>query len=1202
MPDPEPPAPSPEQSLLEVETAIAALEAQRAALGDVVVRTALAPLLERRDALRTGLAGEQRRLVTVLFADLEGFTVLSRRLDAEDTRQVVNDCFLRWQRVIEAHGGVVEKFIGDAVMAVFGLHVSQEDDAVRAVRAGMAMVESLVAVADEVEAAHGTRLHMRVGVDAGDVVVSTLGERSGQAFVAVGPTVNRASRLQGEAPRDGVLVSDEVLRLVRGRFALEPRPGLVLKGIDEPVDAYVVLRERDLGSELEPTAGVGGVETTTVGRDLELLALQEHLADVADDRAWRITTVVGDAGVGKSRLLADFHAWLDERPDPVWWLRGRGSPSQQNRPHHLLRDAVSTRFGITPADDPSTVLARCEEAFGRTFGASERTRRDARLVARWLGFEVGEAAPEELPSDPQALRDEASELLAGYLARLARQAPVVLLLEDVHWADDATLRWLEAADEVLREAPVLVVATARPTLLDLHPRWGEGLEHHRRLPLAPLSRRHSRQLLDQLLARVEDVPADLVSLVVEGAEGNPFYLEELVTWLVDSGVIEPGADTWRVRTERMGAVRVPTTLRGVLQARLDGLEPDERQVLQRASVVGRVFWDAAVGRLGGGGDDPVPVLLDRLRGRDLVLQRQGSTIEEVQEYLFKHALLRDVAYDGILRAHRRTYHARAAAWLVEVGERSGRTDEYAFLVAEHTDLAGDPAAPRWYLRAADRASSVHAPEEARRLLERGLALVGDDDLLRFDLLAAHEDVLDRQGERSAQQADLDAMGAMLDRLDPGRRVRLHLAAARLAFDTSRYDDAIAAADVAVDEAEQAGLRAAAARGHLLAGKAYTWSDDAERARGALDRAIGVADEVALDGVAAESLRYLGMIAGNEGEYDASLGHLARAQSRFAAAGDAEGEGRVLVQVSATQYNLGLLRESRQSLERARPAFARSRYRYGEALVLGNLATIAAGQGELGAALTWAVESIDATRRLQDVEAVATNTGVLSEIELLLGRLDAAQAHGLESAELAASVSRESLRTHGLSMAALAVSHEGRHDDAVELARRAVAAGEAGPEPRALGTVQHVLGQVLAAAGRPDEAAAAFATAHRTFTELGIAGLDLQAAAGEAACRLELGDPDRAAELVDPVVAAVLRPDGGTASGSPLTEAPLGVAHPEPVWHDCLRVLTAVGDPRAASFRSAVRTWLEERAVTVGPSVEADYRASPQVQRLLALLG
>ncbi len=359
----------------DLDAAIAALEAQRGVLGDAVVATALGPLLERRAALRSAEVGEQRKLVTVLFADLVGFTVLSRRLDAEDTRDVVGACFARWQRVIEEHGGVVEKFIGDAVMAVFGLHRSREDDAVRAVRAAMAMVASLREVADDVERRFGERLRMRVGLDTGDVVVSTLGERAGHEFVAVGPTVNRASRLQGEAPEDMVLISEDTRRQVRGQFGLEARPGLRLKGIDEPVDAYVVLTERPRAFELERATGVGGVETSTVGRDTELLVLQEHLADVVDESSWRITTLVGDAGVGKSRLLGELDAWLQERPDPVWWFRGRASPSGQNRPHALLRDAVATRFGIASSDPPATVLQRCEEGFAAAFGPSDRTAR-----------------------------------------------------------------------------------------------------------------------------------------------------------------------------------------------------------------------------------------------------------------------------------------------------------------------------------------------------------------------------------------------------------------------------------------------------------------------------------------------------------------------------------------------------------------------------------------------------------------------------------------------------------------------------------------------------------------------------------------------------------------------------------------------------------------------------------------------------------
>jgi class 3 adenylate cyclase len=265
-----------------VERAIAALEAQRSVLGDDVVETALAPLRERQAQLAAGQWGEQRKQVTVLFADLVDFTVLSRQLDPEDTRSVVEACFSRWQAAIEGHGGVVEKFIGDAVMAVFGLQRSYEDDAVRAVRAGLAMTAATAALSEEVERRFGVTPRMRVGVDTGEVVVSTLGERAGHDFVAVGPTVNRAARLQAAAPIGGVLLSTETYRQVRRAFNVQPVPGLELKGLDAPVDAYVVVSERPRGFRLDQLGVVEGIEASTVGRGGEIRFLQDRFLDVVD--------------------------------------------------------------------------------------------------------------------------------------------------------------------------------------------------------------------------------------------------------------------------------------------------------------------------------------------------------------------------------------------------------------------------------------------------------------------------------------------------------------------------------------------------------------------------------------------------------------------------------------------------------------------------------------------------------------------------------------------------------------------------------------------------------------------------------------------------------------------------------------------------------------------------------------------------------
>ena len=441
--------------------------------------------------------------------------------------------------------------------------------------------------------------------------------------MAVGETVNRAARLQAAAPVGGVLISTDTHQHVRGEFGFRPVTGLQLKGIAGTVDAFEVLSERPHEFHLDAARGVEGVETTTVGREIELHRLQERLWDVVDAQRWHVVTVLGEAGVGKSRLLLEFDRWLAEMPERgvvVPWPRHRAT---QNTAGALLRDLISARFAIQASDTAADVAAKCAAGFAIGLGEDPADRRRARLAAAWLGFELGEEVNAEVARlDPRVHREQALATLGAYFAGLGAQAPVVLLLEDVHWADDLSLESLDIADAALREAPLLVVATARPELLERRPRWGEGLAHHSRLVLEPLSRRSSRALLEQLLAKADGVPQTLVELVINAAEGNPYYLEELVTWLVARGVLVRGPDRWTVATDRVDRLgALPPTLRGVLQARVDALTASERTVLQRASVIGRVFWDDAVVRLGDDPLDQVEPRLTDLRVRELIDER-----------------------------------------------------------------------------------------------------------------------------------------------------------------------------------------------------------------------------------------------------------------------------------------------------------------------------------------------------------------------------------------------------------------------------------------------------------------------------------------------------------------------------------------------------------------------------------------------------
>jgi len=1171
-------------ALVAVEVAIAALEGQRATLGGDVVDTAVAPLRERRQALLSQEVAEARKLVTVLFADLVDFTTISRQLDAEDTKEVVQACFSRWHQVIVSNGGVVEKFIGDSVMAVFGLHQSWEDDAERALRAALAMTSALRQLNEDVGRRFGLELHMRVGIDSGEVVISTLGERPGHEFVAVGPTVNRASRLQSAAPTDRVLISTDTHRLVRGAFSVEPLRGLVLKGIDGPVDGFLVVSERPRGFRMDRAAAVGGLDTRTVGRDVELTFLQERLWDVVDDGQWRVVTIVGDAGLGKSRLLLEFDAWLGARPEPIWWFRGRASHSGQNRANALLRDVIATRMDLHESDVPATIRDKLQKGFGGAFGDGDDLRDRADVVGAWLGFDLGVEAT-AVPADPQSLRDRGTSVLAEYFASLGRTAPVIILLEDLHWADDGSLRWLDAADTTLRNAPVLVVATTRPSLIEERPRWAEGLGHHVRLSLNPLSRREVRSLVRQLLQRVEEPPAALIDLVVSAADGNPFYVEELVTWFIDTGVIVPGEPHWRVATELLGSLLVPSTLKGVLQARLDALGAVERQLLQRASVVGRVFWDDAVTHLGSAASPDAHRALDELRRRDIVLEREVSVFASSREFIFKHALLRDVAYDSVLRAHRRRYHRRAATWLISVSSPNAREDEFASLIGEHLDRADDPEAARWYLRAGAQGARVFALDEATRLLGRAEEVAPREDVaLRFDILAAREDVLERRGHRAGQARDLEAMAHLVQQLGDARRtITLLLGQSRSFFEQSDY---VATADRAIREAAEAGLASEEVEGHLWRGKALTWSNDNVAARKSLTTALELGRQAQRPSLVGESLRYLSMVANNAGDYSVALERVREAREVFAESGDIEAESMAMAQYATTCFNMGRIDEAGEVFEQVLPIFQRSRHVYRQSVVVGNLASIACQQGRLAQSLRLAGEAIDIARRLDDQEATAVNLTVKGVVELTTSQWELAAEDLTEALGIGRAVLSATVETDALTRLALAALEKGDHSAALTWAQEAtrVAVGES---PLPGGHAHLALAYALLENSAPEDASKSFRDARDLFVKLDVAALIRESEAGLARAELAAGQPRLAMQRISPLL-------------EHLDPADLqSCLRPAAFLHACWSVLRAAADPEAENLLLRARDYLTERASHIGdPDLAAGYLALPLHAELL----
>jgi class 3 adenylate cyclase len=654
-----------------LDQAIAALESQRAILGDAVVNASLAAIRAQIAALTTPRPEQQRKLVTILFADVSGFTALSETLDAEDVTTVMNALWERLDAAVLMHGGRIDKHIGDALMALWGADAAREDNPEQAVRAALAMQQALA----DFRATQGIALAMRIGVNTGPVLLGAVGTT--QEFTAMGDAVNLASRLEHAAPVDGVLISYDTLRHVQGLFEAIPQPPLTVKGKVAPVQTYVVMAAK--ARVFQPMSrGVEGVFTRTIGRLSKLQALQRIYDETTETPVLRMVVVVGEAGVGKSRLLREFEAWLDDHPTAPTLLRGRATLESLHRPGGLLRDLLNAFAGLWETDDLETVRQKLRVVLGPALGPG-----GAAVLGQAAGFDFHDDPAVQAASSAD-FTDLATSAIVGLLGALANEAPLAVLLEDLHWADERSLDLLDAALRQLASRPLLVLGLARPTLYERRPGWGSEPAGYLRLNLPPLSGDESAALVDEILRQAPGAPAALRAMVVEQAEGNPFYIEELIKMFLDSNVIARGATLdapWVFNPDRLTGLTVPPTLTGVLQARLDGLPPEEKLTLQRAAVVGRAFWDEAVAALAAASETAplIETTLNGLTARELVFRRERSAFAEAEEYSFKHALLREVAYESVLLRQRRQYHALVAGWIERIS--GARSNEYAALIA-----------------------------------------------------------------------------------------------------------------------------------------------------------------------------------------------------------------------------------------------------------------------------------------------------------------------------------------------------------------------------------------------------------------------------------------------------------------------------------------------------------------------------------------
>ncbi|MDP3612373.1 MAG: adenylate/guanylate cyclase domain-containing protein, partial [Rubrivivax sp.] len=614
-----------------LQAAIEALVAQRATLGDEVLELVTAPLRARLSSLLRP-AGLQHRQVTVLFADVVGSTVLAQGMDAEETLAILSTTLRRMADIVQAHQGRVLRFTGDGVKAAFGMDEAREDDAERAVRAGLAILAAGREQAEVAQRQHGiTDFAVRVGVHTGDVALGAGVEADN---TAMGAAVNIAARMEQTALPGTLRISHDTWSQVRGLFDLQAQAPLQVKGIDAPMVTYLVsgALERSVANV---ERGLQGLRTPMVGRSAELQRLLDAVSHARETRHLQVLTLLGDAGLGKSRLLRELTARLND----CRVLALRSQPDGMLRPWGLLRSLLATQFSV--ADTDSAEVARRKVEGGLSPWFNERGEGQAQLIGQLSGLDFGDS-PHVRGLDPRSLRDQAFDALRAYLQALAAQGPLpVLIIEDLHWADDGSLDLLQHLLAHAAALPLALVMTARPTLLARRPDWATP---EATVPLSPLAAADGDTLAAVLLQRIAPPPPMLTELIVRRAEGNPYYMEELVRRLIDDGVIVTGHPHWTVQADRLDTLRLPTTLVGLLQARLDALPAAERQAARQASIVGHVFWDDALQAL----DARAPQALPALQRAAFVKARDTSDFEGTPERQFDHHLLHQVTYDTLL--------------------------------------------------------------------------------------------------------------------------------------------------------------------------------------------------------------------------------------------------------------------------------------------------------------------------------------------------------------------------------------------------------------------------------------------------------------------------------------------------------------------------------------------------------------------------
>ena len=779
-------------------------------------------------------AREERKVVTVLFADLVGFTSRAEQLDPEDVRAVLEPYHARLRTELERRGGTVEKFIGDAVMALFGAPTAREDDPERAVRAAIAIRDW---IREEGE------LQVRVAVTTGEALVSLGARPSEGEGMASGDVVNTAARLQSAAPVDGILVDETTYRATSQKIDYRESEPILAKGKQEPVPAWEV-------TEARSSYGVDVAQeqrALLVGRERELEVLVNALDRVRAERSLQLVTLVGVPGIGKSRLVYELSQVIENEAELTNWRQGRSLPYGEGVSFWALSEMVKAQAGILETDAPEETATKLARSVHALVEDSE-----ADWVERHLGTLIGLESEQDLRGEHRA---EAFAAWRRFFEAIAEERPLVLVFEDLHWADEGLLDFIDHLVDWAGGVPILVVCTARPELLSRRAGWGGGKPNALTLSLSPLDDEETARLVAALLER-SVLPADTQAALLQRAGGNPLYAEEFVRMVTDRELVVGD-----------GELPVPESVQGIVAARLDALPEDEKTLLQDASVLGKVFWLGAAAEIGGVDRQAAEEALHRLERKEFVRRERRPSVAGESEYAFRHLLVRDVAYSQIPRARRAEKHRLAGEWI----GRLGRSEDHAEMLAHHyanalelaraagaDTTAFEEPARRALQEAGDRAYALSAYSTARTYYSAALEAWPEDEPRDAQLLIRFGRVLNSVEIGSAIDLLDEAVAISRAAGDMGRAAEAEMLTCEMFWLLGRRDEAFEH----MGAAEQliADVPVSYAKAYVMTNVSRFWmlAGDSERAIASGREALDMAEHLGLEELQAHAFDNIGI--------------------------------------------------------------------------------------------------------------------------------------------------------------------------------------------------------------------------------------------------------------------------------------------------------------------------------------------------------